>query len=102
MREQLAHRRYVDRGIVPHTLAHANAAEADEEIDGWLRLEIADAVADECGLAVRPRAHVAHHELLAAGAREERAAIEVFIRAAIIETQRDRVHRALLNPEIGR
>src|SRR3954464_11637718 len=100
MREHFTHRRYVDRGIVPHALAHANAAEADEEIDGWLGLEIAGAVADECGLAVRPRAHVADHELLAARAGEERAAVEVFVLTAVIEAQRDGVHRALRHAEV--
>src|SRR5204862_409463 len=64
-----------DIRIFLHAVANYHPAEADEEIDGRLRFEIAGAVADESGSSVRARAHVAHDELFSAGPREKRAAI---------------------------
>src|SRR3954451_13815275 len=77
----------VEVRILLHARPDDNAAESDEEIDGRLRFENADAIADERGLAVRPRAGVAHDESLAATPCQKRAAIEVFVAALRIERE---------------
>src|SRR4051794_21684375 len=71
--------------ILLHARPDDNAAEADEEIDSWLRFEIADAVADERRLAVRTCADVAHDQLLAAALCQKRASIEIFVAAVRVE-----------------
>src|SRR3954453_18868802 len=78
----------VEVRILLHARPDDNAAESDEEVDGRLRFEIADAVADECGLAVRASADVAHDEFLAARTSEKRAAIEILVVAVRIEPER--------------
>src|SRR5256885_1133082 len=94
MLQHVAQIGYVEVRILLHARPDDNAAESDEEIDRRFRFEIADAVADERGLPVRSRAHVAHDELLSAGTGEEGAAIEVFVVAVVVERQRHRVYVA--------
>src|SRR3954451_12695640 len=92
MRQQIAEIRYVNVGILLHARPDDNAAESDEEVDGRLRFEIADAVADECGVAVRARADVAHDQFLAASACQKRSAIEILVGAVRIEPERHGVN----------
>src|ERR1700730_12820099 len=82
----------VEVRILLHARADHNAAEADKEIDGRPGFEIAHAVADERGLAMRARPDVAHGELLSARACEKRAAIEVFVVAVRVKHQRHSVY----------
>src|SRR3954454_13402036 len=87
MRKHSPEIRYVNSRIPLPPRPDDNAAESDEEIDGRLRFEIADAVADERGVAVRARADVAHDELLAAGPCQKRSAIEILVVAVRIEPE---------------
>src|SRR4051794_15522280 len=77
----------VEVRILLHARPDDNAAESNEEIDGWLRFEIADAVADERGLPVRARTDVADDEVLAASSCQKRTAIEVFVAAMRVERE---------------
>src|SRR5207302_10394609 len=77
----------VEVRILLHARPDDNAAETDEEIDRRLRFQVADAVSDECSLAVRARADVADEQLLAAGPCKKRPAIEVFIVAVRVERE---------------
>src|SRR5437016_751951 len=99
MRQHVAQIHDVEIRILLHARPDDNAAESDEQIDRRFRFEIADAVADECGLAMRPRAHVAHDELLSAGPGEKGAAIEVFVVAVAVERQSYSVNAAARNVE---
>src|SRR5216684_4418390 len=82
----------VDVRILLHTRADDNAAEADEEVDGRLSLEIAHPIADKRRLPVRTGTDVAHHKLLPAGPGKKGTMIEVFVAAVRIKHQRDGMH----------
>src|SRR5216684_574866 len=71
--------------ILLHARANDNAAEADEEINGRFRFQIAHPVTDERCLAVRACADVTHGKLLATAAREKRTAIKVLVTPARVK-----------------
>src|SRR5258708_32515576 len=83
--------------ILLYLASNGDAAEADEEVDSGSGLEIADAIADECGLAVRPRPDVAHDKLLPSWPGQEGAVVITVEAALLIETEPHAMDRPRLN-----
>ena len=87
--------------VLSHSFPHAHSAESDEEIDGRARFEIGDAVADEGRASFGSSQDVAHDQLFPAGPGEKRAAIEITIRARLVELQTDGMDDTILETEMA-